>query len=285
MSGHLRNICYGKHNVRVSKVRRPRKAAANTEQHEFVELSVNVELQGRFDDAFTSADNRSVVATDTCKNTVYCLAKDHSLDCPESFATTVAEHFVAKYDHVNQCHIECTERVWERVQDSPHSFVSTSQVTPTASATAARGQAVQVAAGFEHLMIAKTTESGFSDFHRCEFRTLPDTSDRILASEVGATWSYLSQDIDFAKTRQAVMTALLARFTDHYSHSVQETLYFMGQAALDICPAMNEITLSMPNKHHLLFDLSRFDRENENEIFVVTDEPFGYITATVSREA
>jgi urate oxidase len=39
----------------------------------------------------------------------------------------------------------------------------------------------------------------------------------------------------------------------------------------------------MPNKHHLPFDVSRFDLENRNEIFVPTDEPHGLIEATVAR--
>ena len=41
----------------------------------------------------------------------------------------------------------------------------------------------------------------------------------------------------------------------------------------------------MPNKHNLLIDLSRFGQENPNEIFVPTDEPSGFIQATVTRKA
>jgi urate oxidase len=39
----------------------------------------------------------------------------------------------------------------------------------------------------------------------------------------------------------------------------------------------------MPNKHHLPIDLTRFGRENRNEIFVATEEPYGLIEATLTR--
>ena len=41
----------------------------------------------------------------------------------------------------------------------------------------------------------------------------------------------------------------------------------------------------MPNRHHLLVDLSPFGLDNPNEIFVATDQPFGVIEARISRSA
>jgi len=46
---------------------------------------------------------------------------------------------------------------------------------------------------------------------------------------------------------------------------------------------VKEIGLIMPNKHHILFNLEQFGMENKNEIFIATDEPFGYITGTLKR--
>jgi urate oxidase len=45
---------------------------------------------------------------------------------------------------------------------------------------------------------------------------------------------------------------------------------------------VKEIFLSMPNKHYLLFNLEQFGMENNNEIFIPVDEPFGLIEATVA---
>ncbi len=283
MAGHLKSNSYGKHRVRVSKVSRLRQAAPHTEQHNFAEATVDIELEGAFDAAFTDGDNRAVIATDTCKNTVYALAKDHSLDTIESFGTAIAQYFVDQFPQVDCCHVSLSERVWTRLLDSPHAFVANERATPTAKVSLARGKTPIVCAGIEQLLIAKTTESGFEDFHQSEFRTLADTDDRIFATELSATWSYAPDTDDFAANRQSIMDALLERFIDHYSRSVQETLHLMGQGALGACPAVTEITLTMPNKHHILADLSPFGRENENEVFVVTDEPYGYITATLAR--
>ncbi|MCO6046343.1 urate oxidase [Aeoliella sp. ICT_H6.2] len=283
MAAKLAKHTYGKHRVRVSKVRRPRKAAPKNETHEFVEVSVDVELEGAFDAAYLKGDNRAVVATDTCKNTIYVLAKGDPIDSVESFGVTIAQHFLDEYDHVTACHVTLEERVWKRLLDSPHSFVASGAMTPTAKVTQSRGEAPQVSAGFEHLLIAKTTETGFADFHQSRYRTLSDTDDRILATDVTAAWDYDGSQVDYLAARQAIVEALLGKFIDHYSRSVQETLYLMGGAALEACDAVTNITLTLPNKHHILADLARFGLENENEVFVVTDEPFGYITATVAR--
>jgi urate oxidase len=66
---------------------------------------------------------------------------------------------------------------------------------------------------------------------------------------------------------------------------VQHTLYAMGEAALEASAMVEEISITMPNKHHLLVDLSAFGLDNANEIFVPTTEPFGLIKATIRRDA
>jgi urate oxidase len=66
---------------------------------------------------------------------------------------------------------------------------------------------------------------------------------------------------------------------------VQQTLYVMAEQALAAVPQVTDIEMTMPNKHCLLVDLSRFGQDNPNEIFVPTDEPHGYIQARVVRTA
>ncbi|HEY6049620.1 MAG TPA: urate oxidase, partial [Thermoanaerobaculia bacterium] len=46
---------------------------------------------------------------------------------------------------------------------------------------------------------------------------------------------------------------------------------------------VDEVRLTLPNKHHLLVDLAPFGLENRNEIFVATEEPYGLIEATLRR--
>jgi urate oxidase len=57
----------------------------------------------------------------------------------------------------------------------------------------------------------------------------------------------------------------------------------MGEAVLEAHPEIARIRFSLPNKHHLLFDLSRFGLQNEHEIFHATTEPYGLIEGTVER--
>jgi urate oxidase len=58
----------------------------------------------------------------------------------------------------------------------------------------------------------------------------------------------------------------------------------MGKAVLEEHAGISEIYLQMPNKHHIPFNLEQFNLQNQNEIFIATDEPYGLITATVTRE-
>ena len=64
---------------------------------------------------------------------------------------------------------------------------------------------------------------------------------------------------------------------------MQHTLHAMGAAALEACPAVGEITLTMPNRHRLLVNPAPFGHDNPNTVFVATDEPHGLIMGTVKR--
>jgi urate oxidase len=59
----------------------------------------------------------------------------------------------------------------------------------------------------------------------------------------------------------------------------------MAESALEEVSEIDDIEITMPNKHCLLVDLSRFGQDNPNEIFVPTDEPAGHIQARVRRTA
>ena len=57
----------------------------------------------------------------------------------------------------------------------------------------------------------------------------------------------------------------------------------MGTAALEACANIDEVTLSMPNLHHVAVDLSYCGIKNDGQVFVVTDKPSGRIEGTVRR--
>jgi urate oxidase len=97
---------YGKSQVRLSKITR------KGEHHDFTQITVDIQLQGDFEIAYTKGDNAPIVATDTMKNTVYALAKNHSLDSIESFAKHLANHFISRNKHVTSAEVQIAEHAW-----------------------------------------------------------------------------------------------------------------------------------------------------------------------------
>jgi urate oxidase len=251
--------------------------------HSLKELDVSVMLDGDFDASYTKSDNRLVVPTDTMKNIVNILAREKLGAETESFGITVAEHFLAHYPQVETAVIRLTERRWDRIASHAHSFVEKGAAKPFAEITASRQQTT-VQSGIEDLLILKTTQSGFEGYVRDKFTTLPETKDRIFATQLRAGWLYTSPPTSYAQANEKILEAMLTVFASTYSPSVQVTLFQMGEAALNAVPEISQVTLTMPNKHCLLVNLAPFGLENHNEIFVPTDEPHGQIEGTVVRD-
>ena len=134
------------------------------------------------------------------------------------------------------------------------------------------------------MLILKSTGSGFEGYPKCEFTTLPETADRILATSLQASWTFKDQPDDYMQANEAILNAMRKVFANNYSPSAQTTLFQMGEAALEVCPEISKLELAMPNKHCLLINLTPFGLENKNEIFVPTDEPHGQIEATIVRD-
>jgi urate oxidase len=281
MAAELEFHDYGKSEVRLTKVTR------HADRHDLCEISVAVKLSGDFAETYTTGDNRRIVATDSMRNTIYVLAKEHPLDSIESFGLHLTAHFIKKYSQVNSATATIRADRWERIvtngKPHKHSFVAGSAEKRSSTVHRDR-QSAKVSASIFDCEILKTTDSLFKDFVRDEFTTLPDSDDRIFATKLNAMWYYTQTNIDwndaFAKVRQAMLDV----FCEHYSLSVQQTLYAMGEAALAACPEIEKIELTLPNKHRIPFNLTPFGKENKNEIFVTTSEPYGEIHAVIARK-
>jgi urate oxidase len=276
----LAETAYGKSRVRLVKVTRLR------DRHDLKDLTVAIQFTGEYDRSYTDGDNRDVLPTDTMKNTVYALAADGAIDVLETFGERLARHFLDRNPRLRRVCIDLTEQPWGRIPvgaiEHGQAFVRSGGESRTARVQG-EGDRLSVGAGLSDLVVLKSARSGFAGFLRDEYTTLPDVSDRILATAMTATWRYATTELDFNVTWRAVRTTMLEAFAEHDSRSVQHTLHAMGQAVLDSVEAVSAVRLSMPNKHHLPVDLSRLGLENRNEIFVPTDEPFGLIEATLVR--
>ena len=275
---------YGKAAVRLVTVRRGDSADA---PHELKDLTVEVALRGDFESAHRDGDNAHVYPTDSMKNSVYILARRHGVGEIEEFAELLAHHCLARATAPTSVELEISERPWERIavdgRPHPFAFSAPGGERRIARLTATRQGDVAFAAGIRELRVLKTTDSAFAGFPRDETTTLPETRDRIFATTVEATWSYRERRAEFGPAFARARRALLETFANHRSESVQQTLFAMGERALDAVAEIDEIALRLPNQHHLLVDLAPFGLDNPNAVFVATSEPYGDIRAVLKR--
>jgi len=276
LTGHR----YGKARVRVMKILR------DGPVHVLKDVDVAAYLKGEFESSYTRGDNSKVVPTDTIKNTINIFARQHLGPEIERFGLILAEHFLTRYEQVSEAEIQISERSWERLavddEPHPHSFRAGSESRMFTRVICDR-KTKTVRSGIRDLVILKSTGSGFENYPKDEFTTLPETADRILATSFSSTWTFKDQPEDYGRANKGILAAMLKVFANNYSPSAQTTLFQMGEAALAACPEISELDLAMPNKHCLLINLAPFGLENKNEVFVPTDEPHGDIVATVAR--
>src|SRR5262245_8612003 len=275
---------YGKTEIRLARV------ARSGDRHDFRDLSVSIALGGDFTDVHLTGDNTKVLPTDTQKNTVYAFAKEHGVGEIEDFASRLAQHFVDSHRPVRRATVTIEEYGWTRL--GPHTFAATEEVRHTQARRDAA--TAELSSGLSGLRLINTTGSEFPGFARDRYTTLPEASDRILATRVSARWrpaeppgadAGARELTDWATSYTETRRHLIEAFVETYSYSLQQTLYAMGTRVLEHRPEIEAIRLSLPNIHHTPVDLSPFGLANDNEVFVVSDRPFGLIEATVARDA
>lgn len=284
---------YGKSRVQVMRVaRRPDGG------HGASELDVSVALRGRFDDAYTRADNAAVVATDTMRNLIYAVARAHAAAPMERFLAALSECFLQLYPQVDQVSVRAGQSGWARLvvdgAPHPHAFTPFGNGQPHAEVTATR-TGTRLRSGIDGVTMLKTTGSGFAGFVRDAFTTLPETTDRLFATSLNATWDWRVTPPDYEAARDSAVAGMLRVFAATHSHSVQDSLYRMGQAALDAVAEMDTITLAAPNKHYLpapelggvapteaAETKAAYDADG-GMVLAPTTMPYGQIECTVGR--
>jgi urate oxidase len=272
---------YGKAENRVVRIYR------DTARHEIRDLNVSTSLRGDFGDAHVSGDQSHVLPTDTQKNTAFAYAKQHGVTSPEDYAIALGTRLLDATPAASGARVEVEEYPWDRIPvdgaGHDHAFlrrdggVRTTVVDLTVDATV-------VESGLRDLVVLKSTGSEFKGFLRDDYTTLAEADDRVLATSLTATWLYVAGEHDWNAAYDDIRGRLLEAFATTYSRALQETLYAMGTAVLEARADVAQISFSAPNKHHHLVDLSPFGIENDGEVFIAADRPYGLIEATVTRE-
>ncbi|XLS51457.1 hypothetical protein HN51_012134 [Arachis hypogaea] len=111
--------------------------------------------------------------------------------------------------------------------------------------------------------------SGFEGFIRDKYTALPETRERLLATEVTGLWRYSYESLSsipqkplyFMERYDNVKRVLLETFfgppnVGVYSPSIQSTLYQMARATLNRFSNIDSVQLKMPNIHFLLVNIS-----------------------------
>ncbi|GJD10644.1 Uricase-2 isozyme 2 [Galdieria sulphuraria] len=274
----LKQFSHGKTRVRVAKVSRP--SATYTKL--FQEFMIEVSLEGGTEDSFLRGDNTQVVATDTCKNIVYWVAKQHSCETAENLALEIGCFFLKQYTFLQSVNVRIERVPWTRaiVEGKSHSHGFQ------------RG-------GIDKWKLLKTTRSGWEGFIRDQFTTLPETNERMLATECRISWTYANvfrkdlERLNFSAILSQVKETVKETFFGDslrgiYSPGVQKTLFEIAKHVLYKIPEIDQVSLSMPNIHYLPANLEVFSNHGiafENDIYIPTDEPHGIIHATVTRIA
>ena len=127
--------------------------------------------------------------------------------------------------------------------------------------------------------IAKADDSAVFDS-----ATIGSTSSDGPTTDAASFDSTFSNSIFFNSAFATARAALLEAFADTYSLSLQQTLYAVGERILKAIPEVAEVRLSLPNRHHYLFDLGRLGLDNPGVVFQAGDLPYGLIEGTVRRE-
>ncbi|MCU1419685.1 MAG: urate oxidase [Microbacteriaceae bacterium] len=277
---------YGKAESRVVRIYR------DGARHDIRDLNVSTALRGPFDAAYLEGDQSNVLPTDTQKNAAFAFAKSHGVGSIEDFGLALARHFVTDVAPVEGARIEIEEYAWQRAvvdgTEHDHTWVRRGQETRTAAVTVdATGE--HVIGGFTDLVLLKSTGSEFAGFLKNEYTTLQETHDRVMATSLVAQWRFASNDfstvdIDWDDTYAGIKRIIVKQFATLQSLALQQTLWHMGKAVLEAYPAITEMRLKAPNKHHFPVDLAPFGLENPGEVFIAADRPYGLIEATITRD-
>ncbi|MGY3606783.1 MULTISPECIES: factor-independent urate hydroxylase [unclassified Bradyrhizobium] len=277
----LINNRYGKGRVRVMRIHR------DGDRHEVSQLNIKAMLEGDFARTYTHADNSNTVSTDTIKNVVNVVARENTGLSAEEFCQVLAQKYFDTYPQVSSVSITSHETRWNRLsfggKPHPHSFVLDGNGKPTVELTAVRGGPTALASGIDGFAFMKATQSGWENYVKDRYTTLAETHDRICATSMVASWKWSGKPVSYPATNAKILDVLLEVFSTTYSWSVQDSLYRMGEAALASVPEISEISMACPNMHFIPMNLSAFGLDNNNQVFLPTDEPHGQIECTVGR--
>ena len=280
---HLGANQYGKAEVRLVRVTR---GAGPGGADLLRDWNISTSLSGDLADSHLTGSNAKVLPTDSQKNKAYALAKELGRDVePEAFAIELASFFVASQEPITRARVSVDEYGWTPIGATGYSFARSGDLVRTTTVHVDSALGTSVVSGLRDLTLLNTTASEFRGYPKDAYTTLPETDDRVLATSVNASWRFRPEAVtdgaDWGAAFSLAKSTILATFAFTYTYSLQQMLYAIGAALLDAVPAVCEVRLALPNKHHYLADLAPFGLSNDREVYLAGDRPYGLIEGTV----
>jgi urate oxidase len=273
---------YGKAEVRLVHIAR----GAGPDGRDLIrDWNLWTSLSGDLAGAHLTGSNASVLPTDSQKNRAYALARELGADTPpEAFAAELGSFFVSSQEPITRARVAVDEYPWTPIGAGGYSFARAGDlVRTTVVHTDAAG--ASVVSGLKDLTVMNTTASEFWGYPRDAYTTLPETKDRVLATSVNAAWRYrpsaVAAGIDWDAAFAAAKATILSTFAGTYTYSLQQMLFTIGSALIAALPEICEVRMVMPNKHHYVVDLTPFGLDNDREVYLAGDRPYGQIEGTV----
>lgn len=271
---------YGKSEVHMVTVQR------DGDLHTITDLLVGITLSGDLVEVHTNGDNANVITTDAQKNTVFAFAKQQPVGAIEDFALRLGRHFISEFEPIKRARVKIQAFPWDRLsiggKPHDHAFAS-GGAEERVTTVVCDGDGEWVVSGIQGLVVLKSAGSEFTGYIKDRYTTLPETTDRILATAVSGRWRHsASTGIDWNASFDTARTVMLERFALTHSLSLQQTLYQMATGIIESSPEIVEARFSLPNRHHFVVDMAPFGLDNVNEVFRVEDRPYGLIEAIVT---
>jgi urate oxidase len=306
------DISYGKADVKVYRTHgTPLEGVSPIPESPFVgrentlmAAELEVVVRGTaFLDAYTTGDNRRVVATDTMKNFIHAA----SLECPaatlEGWLHHVGSAFLETYPHMERLTMLGRELPFpaavvpaadgDGFAMSDVLFARDRNDRSTASLDLERDDAGGVrvsghACGRQELQLIKITGSAFVDFARDEHTTLPERRDRPLYVWTDIGWRYadpadgLGADPSRYVAGEQVADLAASVFHEFVSLSIQHLVNEIGTRMLDRWPQLAEVSFQATNR---LWDSGAVS-ESDDRVKTYADPrpPFGRIGLVMRRE-
>ncbi|MCM3783764.1 urate oxidase [Neobacillus mesonae] len=264
-------------------------------------MNIKVAVKGEeFFTSFTEGDNTKVVATDSMKNFILRHAAHYTGATAEGFLEFASRRFLETYPQMTGVRMSATQVPFENIQiGSSEGYVESDLVfkyshNESASAVVEverESEDIRLTyaqSGVKNLRLIKVKGSGFANFVRDEYTTLPETSDRPLFIFLDIHWRYQNPADGLDDTRDQYVDAeqihdiAATVFHENNSPSIQYLIYLIGLRILKNFSQLEEVSFESNNRTWETI-VETVD-EGPGSVFTEPRPPYGFQGFSMTQE-